>query len=403
MEVRAMLQRLSNTPSAQSLASEADRPGVAERLVIVTDAWHPQVNGVVRSIENTNRELATMGVAVSMVTPQEFRSIPCPTYPEIRLSIASYRRVARAIKKHKPSYVHIATEGPLGLRARRWCLKNRMPFSTSYHTRFPEYVSARLPVPKSWLYAFVRWFHNSGAGCMVATPSLARELSGKGIRNLMPWSRGIDANLFRPAPLEATPFDLPRPIFMTVGRVALEKNLPAFLDLDLPGSKVVVGDGPARAELQSRYPDVLFTGMKVGEDLASAYAQADVFVFPSLTDTFGNTILEALASGVPVAAYPVTGPLDIIGEISEVGALDDDLRSACLAALASSREKARELALQYSWEAATQQFINNIRAANGIITPKWKKAWQFAAKSRAKARRSENEAAQLCGGTGLNG
>ncbi|WP_413709961.1 glycosyltransferase family 4 protein [Rhizobium sp. Rhizsp82] len=372
-----MLQHPSKSLTGESWANAA--PGaVPERLVIVTDAWHPQVNGVVRSIENTNRELARMGVDVSMVTPERFNSIPCPTYPEIRLSITSYRRVAREIEKHKPSYVHIATEGPLGLTARRWCLKNRMPFSTSYHTRFPEYVSARLPVPKSWLYAFVKWFHNSGAGCMVATPSLARELSEKGIRNLMPWSRGIDASQFHPAELEETPFGLQRPVFMTVGRVALEKNLPAFLDLDLPGSKVVVGDGPARAELSKRYPDVLFTGLKFGTELADIYAQADVFVFPSLTDTFGNTILEALASGVPVAAYPVTGPLDIIGDEGEVGALDEDLRAACLAALSASRDKARELALTYSWEAATQQFINNIRAANGVIAPKWKRAWQYA-------------------------
>lgn len=389
-----MLQRPSKSYSGEAWANAA--PGsLPERLVIVTDAWHPQVNGVVRSIENTNRELAKLGVEVSMVTPERFNSFPCPTYPEIRLSIANYSRVAREIEKHNPSYVHIATEGPLGLTARRWCIKNRMPFSTSYHTRFPEYVSARLPVPKSWLYAFVRWFHNSGAGCMVATPSLARELSEKGIRNLMPWSRGIDATQFRPAELEERPFGLPRPIFMTVGRVALEKNLPAFLDLDLPGSKVVVGDGPARVELEKRYPDVLFTGLKFGEQLASIYAQADVFVFPSQTDTFGNTILEALACGVPVAAYPVTGPLDIIGEDGEVGALNEDLRTACLAALSASREKARELSLQYSWEAATQQFINNIRAANGVITPKWKKAWQFAAKSLPKSRKPGETAGPL--------
>ncbi|MBB3409286.1 glycosyltransferase involved in cell wall biosynthesis [Rhizobium sp. BK316] len=384
-----MLQRPSNSYSGESWARAAAAGTVPERLVIVTDAWHPQVNGVVRSIENTNRELAKMGVEVSMVTPERFASIPCPTYPEIRLSIAWYRRVAREIEKHNPSYVHIATEGPLGLTARRWCLRKHMPFSTSYHTRFPEYVSARLPIPQSWLYAFIRWFHNGGAGCMVATPSLARELSAKGMKNLMPWSRGIDATQFHPMPLEEKPFGLPRPIFMTVGRVALEKNLPAFLDLDLPGSKVVVGDGPARADLEERYPDVHFTGIKLGEDLAKAYAQADVFVFPSLTDTFGNTILEALASGVPVAAYPVTGPLDIIGEESLVGALDDDLQVACLAALSASREKARELAMQYSWEAATLQFINNIRAANGVITPKWKKAWQYATKSLPRRKPGE--------------
>jgi len=367
--------RMANTDLA---ANHEEKAGgvVTERLLIVTDAWHPQVNGVVRSIENTNRELARLGIAVTMITPEGRTSIPCPTYPEIRLSIAGYRRIAREIERAMPSYVHIATEGPLGLTARRWCLRNGMPFSTSYHTRFPEYVAERLPVPKSWLYAFIRWFHNAGSGCMVATPSLAEELRGKGLRNLHLWSRGIDAALFKPAPLEDNAFGLPRPIFMTVGRVAPEKNLPAFLDLDLPGSKVVVGDGPGRAELMRRYLDVFFAGAKFGEELAAAYAQADVFVFPSKTDTFGNTILEALSCGVPVAAYPVTGPLDIIGGNDEAGALNDDLRAACLAALSCSRQAARDLASTYSWEAATRQFIENVRLANrpsrlrrGVKTP----------------------------------
>jgi glycosyltransferase involved in cell wall biosynthesis len=358
-----MLQRLSDIDH-RIWMQEATPTVTPERLLIVTDAWHPQVNGVVRSIENTNRELARIGVDVTMLTPEGFRSIPCPTYPEIRLSIASYHSVAAEIAKAKPSYVHIATEGPLGLTARRWCQKNGMPFSTTYHTRFPEYVSARLPIPKSWLYAFVRWFHNAGYGCMVATPSLANELKAKGIRNLLPWTRGIDQELFHPRPLEDRPFDLPRPIFMTVGRVALEKNLPAFLNLDLPGSKVVIGDGPALAELKKLYPDVLFTGAKYGEELAKSYAQADVFVFPSRTDTFGNTILEALASGVPVAAYPVTGPADILGGHEKSGAVHHDLTQACLMALSCDRNEARALAMTYSWEAATKQFIGNVRVAN---------------------------------------
>ena len=362
--VSDMLQRLSDIDH-KSWAEAAAAMAVPERLLIVTDAWHPQVNGVVRSIENTNRELGLLGIDVSMITPEGFPSIPCPTYPEIRLSIARYRRVAREIERFRPSYVHIATEGPLGLTARRWCRKNSMPFSTSYHTRFPEYVAARLPIPQSWLYAFVRWFHNAGAGCMVATPSLANELKAKGIHNLMPWSRGIDSALFHPRERQDDPFaGLPRPIFMTVGRVALEKNLPAFLDLDLPGSKVVVGDGPARAELEKQYPDVLFTGARFGEALAATYSEADVFVFPSKTDTFGNTIIEALASGVPVAAYPVTGPGDILAGHETAGAVDDDLRRACLAALSCSREDARKLALNYSWQAATAQFIENVRIAN---------------------------------------
>lgn len=334
-----------------------------KKITIVSDAWYPQVNGVVRSIQNTNRELALMGIDVTMVTPQTFRNVPCPTYPEIRLSVATYGKVAREIERSQPEALHIATEGPLGLLARRWCLRNRVPFSTSYHTRFPEYVAARFPIPIRPLQAFVRWFHNAGNGCMVATASLERELAKLGMRNLLRWSRGIDQSQFRPRPPEVTPFGLPRPIFLTVGRVSVEKNLPAFLELDLPGSKVVVGDGPARADLQKRYPDVLFTGMKSGADLAEAYAQADVFVFPSRTDTFGNTILEALASGVPVAAYPVTGPVDIIEPGSGAGALDDDLRRACLAALQCSREDARALAQTFTWEAASRQFLNNVLAS----------------------------------------
>ncbi len=335
-----------------------------EKITIVTDAWHPQVNGVVRSIEQTNTELKIMGMDVTMLTPADFRSIPCPTYPEIRLSLARFSKVAEALNKAQPSFVHIATEGPLGIQARRWCMKVGMPFSTSYHTRFPEYVAARFPVPEKWLQAFVRRFHNAGSGCMVATESLENELSGLGINNLMRWTRGIDTQLFRPMPLEENPWGLVRPIFMTVGRVAVEKNLEAFLDLDLPGSKVVVGDGPARARLEGRYPGAHFTGMKLGEELALAYAQADIFVFPSRTDTFGNTILESLASGVPVAAYPVTGPLDIIGARPDVGALDEDLGKAALAALSCSRQAARDYAETFTWAAATRQFVDNIIAAN---------------------------------------
>ena len=343
------------------LGGRSDEGGHAmPRLTIVTDAWHPQVNGVVRSIETTNRELHKMGIEVSMITPEQFRSVPMPTYPEIRLSLALPGRIGRMIEAQRPDYVHIATEGPLGLMARHWCLRNKRPFSTTYHTRFPEYVAARLPVPLSWLYAFVRWFHNRGGACMVATESLRRELSARGINNLCLWSRGIDTAHFRPRDKAEKPFGLARPIFMTVGRVAVEKNLPAFLDLDLPGSKVVVGDGPARADLQARYPDVLFTGVKHGEDLARAYSQADVFVFPSKTDTFGNTILEALASGVPVAGYPVTGPIDIIPAGSNAGALDHDLGIACMAALKASPALARGLAETYSWEAATEQFFDNV-------------------------------------------
>ncbi len=335
------------------------------RITVVTDAWHPQVNGVVRSIERTNAELIAMGAEVTMVTPDLFRTIPLPSYPEIRVAISTYRRVAREIERGQPAYVHIATEGPLGLKARKWCRRNGMPYTTSYHTRFPEYVAARLPVPESWLYALVRRFHNGGAGCMVATDTLAAELSARGFRNLMRWGRGIDADLFRPRPDEAGMFDhLPRPIFINVGRVAVEKNLEAFLALDLPGSKVVVGDGPQRASLERRYPNVHFAGVRIGEDLARAYASADVFVFPSRTDTFGNVLLEALASGLPVAAYPVMGPLDILGD-SDAGILDEDLRAACLGALEIDPAAARELALSFSWRRAAMQFLDNVRLANG--------------------------------------
>lgn len=334
------------------------------RITIVTDAWHPQVNGVVRSIERTNEELVKLGAAVSMVTPAAFRTLPCPTYPEIRLALAGYRRVADEIERSQPSYVHIATEGPLGLKARRWCLARGMPYTTSYHTRFPEYVSARLPVPQSWLYALVRRFHNAGAGCMVATDTLERDLRARGFRNLMRWSRGIDADLFRPREPLAGMADLPRPIFLNVGRISVEKNIEAFLDLDLPGSKVVVGDGPQREALARRHPKVRFTGALFGEDLARHYASADVFVFPSRTDTFGNVVLEALASGLPVAAYPVMGPLDILGG-SKAGALHEDLRTACLRALSLSREDARAHALRFSWAASARQFLTNVLMANG--------------------------------------
>ena len=336
------------------------------RITIVTDAWHPQVNGVVRSIENTIRELKPRGAEIHLITPTGFRSVPCPTYPEIRLSITRYSRVAAMLAAAQPSFVHIATEGPLGLLARRWCLKNGKPFTTCYHTRFPEYVAARFPLPESLLYRFVRWFHNAGAACMVATESLERELLGKGLRNPVRWTRGIDTLLFCPREKSPSPLGLRRPVFASIGRVAPEKNLKAFLDLDLPGSKLVVGDGPARASLEAAYPDVLFTGVKLGEELARLFAEADVFVFPSKTDTFGNTILEALASGVPVAAFPVTGPVDILKDHPDAGALSPDLGEACRKALSCSPAAARALAETYSWAAASQQFLDNILEANDV-------------------------------------
>ncbi|MBL8574566.1 MAG: glycosyltransferase family 1 protein [Hyphomicrobiaceae bacterium] len=333
------------------------------RVLIVTDAWRPQINGVVRTLERLSEELVKLGEEVEFLTPADFRTLPCPTYPEIRLSLTRQKTVARRIAEIAPDYIHIATEGPLGLIARRIALKTGRGYTTSYHTRFPEYLRARLPVPLAWSYAWLRRFHNSAAGCLVATESLRAELTAKRFKNLLIWSRGVDTDKFHPR--EGRPLDLPRPVFLHVGRVAVEKNLEAFLKLDLPGSKLVVGGGPQLDELKVKYPDVTFTGAKTGEELYALYSMGDVFVFPSLTDTFGNVVVEALASGVPVAAFPVTGPLDIIGD-SGAGRLGWDLRQAAIDCLALSRETARAHALTFSWEASARQFMECLRSAQGV-------------------------------------
>jgi len=334
------------------------------RLLIATDAWHPQVNGVVRSLQNVVRFASENAAEVHMLTPQAFRSFPMPGYPEIRLSLAMPRKIARKISTFAPTHVHIATEGPIGVMTRRYCLKRKIGFTTSYHTKFPEYLSARLPVPKRWSYAFLRRFHNAAAGIMVSTPSLEADLAARGFRRLMRWSRGVDTELFRPD--RATPLDFPRPIALYVGRVAVEKNLAAFLDLDLEGSKVIVGDGPARASLQAAYPEAHFLGLHEGEALAGLYAASDVFVFPSLTDTFGIVLLEAMASGLPIAAFPVTGPLDVVAD-HPIGVLSEDLRAAVLAALKLDRAECRTHALRYSWAESAIQFFTNVR--EGIRRP----------------------------------
>jgi len=328
------------------------------KLVIVSDAWHPQVNGVVRTLERTCQELVQLGHSVKIISPQSFFTIPCPTYPEIRLSLTTTYRVGLEIEKHSPDHIHIATEAMLGMAARRYCLSKKIRFTTSYHTRFPEYVSARVPIPLAWTYAYLRRFHNSGIGCMVATETLRRDLKAQGFENLRLWSRGVDADFFTPERRKNLGFS--GPVQLYVGRVAVEKNIEAFLNTNVAGTKVVVGDGPARAELANRFPQVKFLGLKSGLELAEIYASADVFVFPSKTDTYGIVLLEALASGIPVAAYPVMGPVDVVGQNAAVGALNNDLEVAIERALRCEREACRQLANQRSWAKTAALFLDNI-------------------------------------------
>ncbi len=315
---------------------------------------------MVRTLATVAGELAGMGHAVEVIGPDRFRTLPLPTYPDIRLAVLPGRRLARLIAAFAPDHLHIATEGSLGWAARAWALRTGAAFTTSFHTKFPEYVQARIGLPPGLSYAVLRRFHGAAAGMMVATASLREALATRGFAHIQPWTRGVDLSLFRPAPREDWA-GLPRPVFLFVGRVAVEKNIRAFLDLDLPGSKVVVGDGPQRAELERAYPAVRFTGARFGEALARAYAGADVFVFPSLTDTFGLVLLEALACGTPVAAFPVTGPLDVLGAApGPIGAVDSDLRRAALAALQGDRAACRGHAERYSWRACAELFLANL-------------------------------------------
>ena len=328
------------------------------RVLIATDAWHPQVNGVVRTLTSLARAAEKLGVTIEFLSPEGFPSIRVPTYPGLRLALPSPRKIAKRIEQANPDAIHIATEGTIGIMTRAWCLRHGRPFTTSYTTRFPEYISARWPIPQSWIYAALRRFHGAAAVTMVATPSLTAELSQRGFRNLGMWTRGVDTELFSPD--RAIELDLPRPIFISVGRIAVEKNLEAFLSLKLPGTKMVVGAGPQEAELRQRFADAKFMGLLENGKLSGHLAAADVFVFPSLTDTFGVVQLEALASGVPVAAFPVTGPKDVIGG-NPIGALNEDLRVACFDALQMSREACRDYALAHSWENSARQFIGNIK------------------------------------------
>lgn len=328
------------------------------RLLIATDAWRPQINGVVRSLERMVEAGPAFGVTPHMLTPDGFRQIGLPSYPDIRIALATRRAVARRIAEARPDHIHIATEGPLGWLTRAVCLAQKRPFTTSYHTRFPQYVAARWPIPERWSYKILRRFHGAAEAIMVSTASMEQELKSQGFEKIVRWGRGVDLGLFHPQ--ADSVLDLPRPIFLSVGRVAVEKNLDAFLSLRLPGSKVVVGDGPARADLQRAFPDAVFLGTREGEELAAIYASSDVFVFPSLTDTFGIVLLEAAASGLPVAAFPVQGPSDVFAG-SAAAILSEDLRSAALSALRIPREACLDLAARHSWQRSAAQFYGHIR------------------------------------------
>ncbi len=329
------------------------------RILIVSDAWHPQVNGVVRTLSMVAGELSVLGHHVEVIGPDRFRTVAMPGYASIRLALMPGRRLTAMIEAFRPDALHVATEGPLGVTARRWALRRRLAFTTSFHTRFPEYLHARVRAPTGPAYACLRWFHNAGSATMVATGSLQRELAQRGFENVRPWTRGVDLARFQPSSPAAAP--APRPVFLYVGRIAVEKNLGAFLSLDLPGTKVVVGDGPQRGALARAYPSARFLGELHGESLAQAYAAADVFVFPSLTDTFGLVLLESLASGTPIAAHPVTGPADILeGAPAGVGALDHDLRAAALRALSGDRAACRRHAERFSWRACAEAFLANL-------------------------------------------
>lgn len=338
------------------------------RILIVTDAWRPQINGVVRTLESIGRELGGAGHDLSFLTPERFWTLPVPTYPEIRISLASLGAVSRHIEAAGADHIHIATEGPLGLLARQHCLDRGLGFTTSFHTRFPEYLALRVPVPQEWSYGYLRWFHAPAARTMVPTPSMRDDLAARGFANLALWSRGVDGTRFRPGP--KTQFTgLAGPHLLYVGRVAAEKNIEAFLSLDIAGTRIVVGDGPDRPRLMREHPDAVFLGYRHGEDLGALYRSADVLVFPSQTDTFGNVITEALASGTPVAAFPVTGPRDILHD-PRAGALDADLNIAVARALTLDRADARAHGERFTWTASAAQFfaaLEPLRPQPGLL------------------------------------
>ena len=335
--------------------------GLPRSIAIVTDAWHPQTNGVVRTLSTTCELLREWGHEVSVISPEQFWSVPAPTYPEIRLAMTWPGATGRALAKIKPDAVHIATEGPLGFAARRYCMNRKVPFTTAYHTQFPDYFARRTGLPANAFWPYIRWFHRSSERVMVATESIREQLRENGIRHLTLWSRGVDLACFTPnAPPPPEYADLEGPILVYVGRVAVEKNIEAFLACDYPGTKVVVGDGPARASLEAKFSEAVFLGKRTGVELAGCYAGADVFVFPSKTDTFGLVMIEALACGTPVAAYPVPGPLDILND--RVGAMSEDLTRAIDAARYCDSHACAQHGASFSWEAATRQFLHGLRA-----------------------------------------
>ena len=327
------------------------------RIAIITDAWKPQVNGVVTTLSRPRDELEKAGHEVLMITPEGRHSIPCPTYPEIRLAIFQGRKIAAELDTFRPDCVHVATEGTLGWAGRGYCRKRGIRFTTSYHTQFPEYVRARAPIPRAWTYALMRRFHGAAERVLVPTPTIKGILEENGFMNVAVWSRGVDIETFTAG--ERFAYDLPRPIWINMGRVAVEKNIEQFLELDLPGSKVIVGDGPDRHKLEKQYPDCHFLGYRFGRELAAHLAGADVFVFPSRTDTFGLVMLEAMACGLPVAAYPVTGPVDVVRS-GETGILDENLASACKRALTLDRQACIDFAAGRSWGQVTEQFLSRL-------------------------------------------
>ena len=339
----------------------------APRLLIVTDAWRPQINGVVRTLESVGQELTRSGYVVNYLTPERFWTLPVPSYPEVRISLASLGAVSRQITAAAPDHIHIATEGPLGLLARQYCIDRRLGFTTSFHTRFPEYLAMRVPVPQQWSYGYLRWFHAAAARTLVPTPSLRADLAARGFARLGLWTRGVDGARFRPGP--KTWFtDLAGPHLLYVGRVAAEKNVEAFLALKVPGTKIVVGDGPDCPRLMREFPDAVFMGYRHGEELGALYRSADVLVFPSRTDTFGNVITEALASGTPVAAYPVTGPADVLHD-PRAGALHTDLGQAVVRALTLNRADARAHGERFTWAASAGQFFDALEPLRSQNTP----------------------------------